>query len=163
MGLILTFKNLVWESHTIQVCPLLYLSGTLSRGPLRPGKRYIMRCVGELFLHCCHNDDKRELAAAPNIHIANITFAVSDKSWCTIALLQFFVRPRGQKKDKRTLAKKTPTTNKQTKPNLKHVKTPAVLAWHSPASASPTFGTWDLKQTIVGKNLGFGDAFCFLT
>ena len=87
----------------------------MSRGPLRgrPGKQYIMRCVGELFLHCCHNDDKREPAAAPNIHIANITFAVSDKSWCTIALLQFFVRPRGQKKDKRTLAKKT-HNNKQT-------------------------------------------------
>ena len=114
MGLILTFKNLVWESHTIQVCPLLYLSGTLSRGPLRPGKRYIMRCVGELFLHCCHNDDKREPAAAPNIHIANITFAVSDKSWCTIALLQFFVRGTKATTEKNNYSKKqTNTQNKQ--------------------------------------------------
>ena len=104
-----------------------------------------MRCVGELFLHCCHNDDKREPAAAPNIHIANITFAVSDKSWCTIALLQFFVRgtkatTENKQTNKQTL-KKTNKHAKQTKPNLKHVKTPAVLAWHSPASASPTFGT----------------------
>ena len=126
MGLILTFKQRAAQRQL-------------------PGKRYIMRCVGELFLHCCHNDDKREPAAAPNIHIANITFAVSDKSWCTIALLQFFVRgtkatTEKKQTNKQTL-KKTNKHAKQTKPNLKHVKTPAVLAWHSPASASPTFGT----------------------
>ena len=57
----------------------------------------------------------------------------------------FLSDPGEQKKDlAKTNRKKT---NKLTKPNLKQVKTPAVLAWHSPASASPTFGTWDLKQT----------------
>ena len=101
-----------------------------------------MRCVGELFLHCCHNDDKREPAAAPNIHIANITFAVSDKSWCTIALLQFFVRPRGTKAT--TEKKQTNIHNKQTnKAKSETCKDPSSVGLAQSCQCLPHF--WNLR------------------